>query len=130
MINSFKLLFWCFYLLFWPLFKGFLKLGQKYKNIFVGSLVQIKTLKVTFQINWPLPLQTANLGHFECAKVKQELTINCEICCIQQMRINGYWVARPPMAKRPRFLNPTYLIRKIYLTINWEICRIMEGFWI
>jgi hypothetical protein len=44
------------------------------------------------------------------------------------MRINGYWVARPPMAKRPRFLNPTYLIRKIYLTINWEICRIMEGF--
>jgi hypothetical protein len=44
------------------------------------------------------------------------------------MRINGYWVARPPMAKDlARILNPTYLIRKIYLTINWEICRIMEG---
>ena len=31
-----KLVFQCFYLLFRPLFKGFLKLGQKQKNNFVG----------------------------------------------------------------------------------------------
>jgi hypothetical protein len=37
--------------LFLPLFKGFLKLGQKYKNIFVGFLVQMKTLKFAFEIN-------------------------------------------------------------------------------
>ena len=41
-------------LLFRPLFKGFLKLGQKYKNIFVGFLVQMKTLKFALQINWAL----------------------------------------------------------------------------
>ena len=41
--------------MFRPLFnKGFLKLGQKYKNIFVGFLVQMKTLKFAFEINWPL----------------------------------------------------------------------------
>ena len=50
------------YLLFWPLFKGFLKLGQKYNNIFVGFLVQMETLKFAFEINWPLQLnQTGNL---------------------------------------------------------------------
>ena len=38
----------------WPLFKDFLKLGQKYKYIFVGFLVQMKTLKFAFEINWPL----------------------------------------------------------------------------
>ena len=42
--------------MFQPLFKGFLKLGQKYKNIFVVFLVQIKTLKFAFKINWPLVL--------------------------------------------------------------------------
>ena len=51
MINSIKLVF---YLLFRPLFKGFLKLVQKYKNIFVRFLVQMKTLKFSFKINWPL----------------------------------------------------------------------------
>ena len=34
-----------------PLLKGFLKLGNKYKNIFVGFLVQMKTLEFAFQIN-------------------------------------------------------------------------------
>ena len=40
--------------MFRPLFKGFLKLGQNYKNIFVVFLVQMKTLKFAFEINWPL----------------------------------------------------------------------------
>ena len=65
-----------------------------------GPFFKVQSGKITVC----LPLQTANLGHFECAKVKQELTINCEICCIQQMRINGYWVARPQMAKDLGFL--------------------------
>ena len=56
MINSIKFVFLCLYILFQPLFKGFLKLGQKYKNIFVGFLVQMKTLKFAFEINWPLAL--------------------------------------------------------------------------
>jgi hypothetical protein len=54
MINSIKLVFLWFYLLFRPLLRGFLKLGQKYKNIFVGFLVRMKTLKFAFEINWPL----------------------------------------------------------------------------
>ena len=29
-------------------------LGQKYKNIFVGFLVQMKSLEFAFEINWPL----------------------------------------------------------------------------
>ena len=32
----------------------FYRLGQKYKNIFVHLLVQMKTLKSPFEINWPL----------------------------------------------------------------------------
>ena len=36
-------------LLFWWL-------GKKYKNIFVQILVQMKTLKSPFEINWPLTL--------------------------------------------------------------------------
>jgi hypothetical protein len=35
----------------WPLFNGFLKLGQKYKYIFDGFLVQMKTLEFALQIN-------------------------------------------------------------------------------
>ena len=30
------------------------RLGQKYKNIYVRFLVQMKTLKSPFEINWPL----------------------------------------------------------------------------
>ena len=58
MINNIKLVFKCFNLLFQPLFKGFLKLGQKYKNIFVSFLVQMKTLKFAFEINWPVVEET------------------------------------------------------------------------
>ena len=54
MINSIRLVFQWFYYLFRPLFKGFLKLGQKYKNIFVGFLVQMKILKFALEINWPV----------------------------------------------------------------------------
>ena len=35
-------------------FKDFLKPGEKYKNIFVGSLVQMKSLEFAFEINRPL----------------------------------------------------------------------------
>ena len=50
-MNNIKVVFLCFYFLFQPLFKGFLKLGQKYKNIFVVFLVQLKTLIFAFEIN-------------------------------------------------------------------------------
>ena len=33
---------------------SFYRLGQKYKTIFVRFLVQMKTLKNPFEINWPL----------------------------------------------------------------------------
>ena len=33
---------------------SFLRLGQKYKNIFVWFFVQMKTLKFAFKIYWPL----------------------------------------------------------------------------
>ena len=35
-------------------FTHFRELGQKYKNIFVQFLVQMKTSKFAFEINWPL----------------------------------------------------------------------------
>ena len=54
MIDSIKLVFYCFYILFQPLFKSIFTLGQKYKNIFIGFLVQMKSLKFAFKINWPL----------------------------------------------------------------------------
>ena len=50
--------FSAFILCFDHFFTGFLKPGQKYKNIFVGCLVQMKTLKFAFEINWPLALTT------------------------------------------------------------------------
>ena len=59
-INSIKLVFQYFqyfYLLFRPLFKWFLKLGQKYKNIFEGFLVQTKTLKVAF--DWKVEISVS-----------------------------------------------------------------------
>ena len=40
----------------------FRELGQKYKIIFVGFLVQMKTFKSAFEINWPLPKHL--LTHF------------------------------------------------------------------
>ena len=33
---------------------SFYRLGQKYKNIFIHFLVQMKTLKFAFEIYWPL----------------------------------------------------------------------------
>ena len=66
MIKSIKLFFKCFYLLFRPLFKGSLKLGQKYKNIFVGFLVQMKTLKFAFEINGPLVRASGTRGADLC----------------------------------------------------------------
>ena len=36
----------------WRLFKGYL--GQNYRNIYVRFLVQMKTQKNPFEINWPL----------------------------------------------------------------------------
>ena len=54
MINGIDLL-----VLFQPLFKDFLKLVQIYKSIFVGILVQMKTFKFAFEINWPLETTTA-----------------------------------------------------------------------
>ena len=35
---------------------SFYMLGQKYENVFVRFLVQMKTLKSPFEINWPLDL--------------------------------------------------------------------------
>ena len=43
-----------YFFLFRPLFKGFLKLGKKYKNIFVDFFVQMKTLEFAYEISWPL----------------------------------------------------------------------------
>ena len=34
--------------------KNFFELEQKYKNIFISFLVQMKTFKSTFEIYWPL----------------------------------------------------------------------------
>ena len=39
----------------------FRELGQKYKNIFVQFLVQMKTSKFAFEINWPLPVRSSGL---------------------------------------------------------------------
>ena len=39
-----------------------MKLGQKYKNVFVGFLVQMKTFKFAFEINWPLKLSLSFLN--------------------------------------------------------------------
>ena len=37
-------------------------LGQKYKNIIVCFLVQMKTSKFSFEINWPLRLEWSAVG--------------------------------------------------------------------
>ena len=39
----------------------FRELGQKYKNIFVWFMVQMKTSKYAFEINWPLDLAYIDL---------------------------------------------------------------------
>ena len=54
MMNSIRLVFLCFYLLFRTLFRDVLKLGQKYNNILVRFLVQIKNLNFALEIYWPL----------------------------------------------------------------------------
>ena len=58
-----KLVFLCFYLLFQPLFRAVLKLWQKYKNIFVYFLVQMKTLTFAFKIYWPLSIFHTNFSN-------------------------------------------------------------------
>ena len=47
---------------------GFLKLGQKYKNIFIGFLVQMKSLEFAFEINWPLGWIEQLVQSQACAK--------------------------------------------------------------
>ena len=51
--TNWRILFWLSYtsFLIWPLFIGY---GRNTKNIFVHFLVQMKTLKSPFYINWPL----------------------------------------------------------------------------
>ena len=44
---------WLSYTTFFDL-TSFYRLGQKYENIFVRFLVQMKTLKSLFEINWPM----------------------------------------------------------------------------
>ena len=44
----------------------FRELGQKYRNIFVRFLVQMKTLNFAFEINWPLHLQHITLAEVLC----------------------------------------------------------------
>ena len=39
------------------------RLGQKYKNIFVCFLVQMKSLEFVFQIYWPLPNPISHLKY-------------------------------------------------------------------
>ena len=76
MINSIKLVFQCFYLSFRPLFNGFLKLGQKYKNVFVGFLVQMRSLEFAFKTFIQLIVsQLINCLSF-CTKIIQELCQN------------------------------------------------------
>ena len=45
----------------WPIWP---RLGEKYKNIFIWLLIQMKTSKFAFEINWPL-----GISNFWCASV-------------------------------------------------------------
>ena len=85
--------FICFYFLFQPLFRGFLKLGQKYKNIFVVFVVQIKTLKFAFKVNtWNLLEYIGNQSNY----------INSVWFTIKKIRIYATTMQRamrPPLIK-------------------------------
>ena len=74
MINSIQLVFFAFLLFISTIFEGFLKLGQKYKNIFVCFLVQTKTAKSPFKINWPLadPLRAHGFSYLPPALSKKQ----------------------------------------------------------
>ena len=74
MTKSIKIVFWCFYLLIQPLFEGFLKLGQKHKNIFVGFLDQMKSLEFAFEINWPLVDDKYNVYYSNMSLIKFDET--------------------------------------------------------
>ena len=54
---------------------SFYRLGQKYKNIFVCFLVQMKTLKFAFEINWPLLVAIRNMV-IQCMQLSQNVHIN------------------------------------------------------
>ena len=54
-------------------FTHFRELGQKYKNIFVQFLVQMKTSKFAFEINWPL----VRLSYLDEAAVIHKDYPNC-----------------------------------------------------
>ena len=49
LINSIKLVFLCFYILFRPLFRVFLKLGQKYNIIFVRFFGSNENFRICFR---------------------------------------------------------------------------------
>ena len=44
---------------------SFYRLGQKCKNIFVRFLIQMKTLKFAFEINWPLIITRCAFIYFQ-----------------------------------------------------------------
>ena len=50
----------CILFLIWPILERYV--GQKYRNIFVCFLVQMKTSKSHSEINWPLVLKNCRHG--------------------------------------------------------------------
>ena len=75
----------------------FRELGQKYKNIFVRFLVQMKTSKFAFEINWPLEStqlkdsskqnKEIRISKFEYVKRKIELTTTVFFLLVTKNRL-------------------------------------------
>ena len=93
----------------------FRELGQKYRNIFVLFLVQMKTLNFAFEINWPLKSTKPNMEKNTFMLWKKTLQqIFNKLLHILFMRVNVSftWVSREG-EKLDHHLTHIYIPRKI-----------------
>ena len=70
----------------------FRELGQRYRNFFVSFLVQMKTFKSAFEINWPLG---SILEPVCCKKQKQKVLDQLLVCGIGNLRRSEWYEVDP-----------------------------------
>ena len=99
-----------------------MKLGQKYKNIFVGFLVQTKTLKFAFEINWPLGI--SRRGQWDELTLNWTKNVNILASQLENVCVKKYYVASVyPKVSRQLFLNTDIVKFSMQMTYKFKHLR-------
>ena len=99
----------------------FRELGQKYKNIFVVFLVQMKIFKSAFEINWPLETTHSKLGVFWGRHM---------LLCPEKPKANALTTFRKCSQTDYLFTVTLFQRNKNFffkLIVKWRNCKMVKG---